>query len=145
MPQDDRDKVRSLTDADRRLIETMREMQAGSLETLEAAARQIITLVTSLLGLFFGILAFKDKPDFLALTEIKVLSMLAMGAYFVALFFALAVVIPRKYHPEDLGEMRATLETMLGYKRNTLRWAVAAFGTAVLLMLVIAFDLLIRL
>ena len=145
MPQDDQDKVRPLTDSDRRLIETMREMQAGSLETLEAAARQIITLVTSLLGLFFGILAFKDKPDFLAFTEIKVFSMLAMGVYFAALFFALAVVIPRKYHPEDLGEMRATLETMLAYKRNALRWAVAAFGIAVLLMLVIAFDLLIRL
>ena len=51
-----------LSPEDERLDKLFDEMETGSLKTLEDAARQIITLSTTLLGAFFGLLAFKDAP-----------------------------------------------------------------------------------
>lgn len=60
-----------LSEEDGRLDKLFDEMEQGSLKTLEDAARQIITLSTTLLGAFFGLLAFKDAPEYLKYTEIK--------------------------------------------------------------------------
>ncbi|MBC7226887.1 MAG: hypothetical protein H5T61_06600 [Thermoflexales bacterium] len=85
-----------LTPADERLIAYFQDLEQKSLDTLEGAARQLITLVTTLLGLFFGVLAFKDHPTYLALPAVRILGGLAAGFYVLTLFLALDVVMPRR-------------------------------------------------
>lgn len=137
--------VAELSDSDKRLLALFDKLEAGSLDTLEAAARQIITLVTGLLGLFFGVLAFKDAPDYLAFGEVKALAALALGGLLTALFFALDVVTPRGYHPQDLTDMRSMLQEMLERKRKSLSWAIWVFGGAALMLLAVTLDILFRL
>ena len=81
-----------LSPEDERLDKLFDEMEQGSLKTLEDAARQIITLSTTLLSAFFGLLAFKDAPAYLKFLDVKVLGMLAAGTFFVALLFALLAI-----------------------------------------------------
>jgi hypothetical protein len=143
MAQDNKHKVREMTDADRQVIAYMRELESKSLDTLEAAGRQIITLVTSLLGLFLGILAFKDNPAYLAYTDVKLLGALAGGGMLVALLFSLGVVIPRQYNPQDLGEIRRALQTMIQVKKQALYGASLAFGLSIVLLVALLLDLLL--
>ena len=144
MSQDHLHDVREMDDADLRLIQFTRKLEEDSLDTLEAAARQIITLTTSLLGLFLGILAFKDTPDFLQLAEIKLLGIGALGLFLAALFFALNVVLPREFNPQDLDAMRAMIVDLLRYKRAALKRAISAFWIAALLLMLLILDVLIR-
>lgn len=139
------DETRELTDADRHLLEFVRKLEGNSLEQLESAAKQLITLVTSLLGLFLGILAFKDAPTYLAYWDVKLLAGLALLAFLLTLFFALAAVLPREYRVADLNSMRLALITMLRRKRNALRAATLAFGISVTLIFLLALDILLRL
>jgi hypothetical protein len=48
---------------DEALIVLFQELEKESLDTLDAAGRQVITLTTTLLGLFFGVLALSDAPS----------------------------------------------------------------------------------
>ena len=144
MSQDNLHEVRELDDADLRLIDFARKLEEGSLDALEAAARQIITLTTSLLGLFLGILAFKDTPAFLQLIEIKLLGMSALGFFLAALFFALDVVLPREFTPQDLAAMHEMIVDLLRHKRIALKRAMFTFGIAALLLMLLVLDILLR-
>jgi hypothetical protein len=120
-------------------------MEQGSLKTLEDAARQVITLSTTLIGAFFGLLAFKDAPDYLAFVDVKILGLLAAGSFFVALLFALVAVSPKRYDfsRASLTEKRQILNAMLQHKKNAVNWASWTFGIGALLMLFAALDILI--
>src|SRR3990172_7745499 len=104
-----------LSPEDERLDKLFDEMETGSLKTLEDAARQIITLSTTLLGAFFGLLAFKDTPAYLNFVDVKALSMVAAGSFFVALLFSLLAISPKRYDfpRASLTEKRRILEEML--------------------------------
>lgn len=146
-PKDDEILVPSspLSAQDERLEKLFDEMEQGSLKTLEDAARQIITLSTALLGAFFGLLALKDAPAYLGFTEIKVIGAGALLAFFVALFFALAAVSPKRYKfvRASLTEQRAILDRMLNLKRKFVGLASWTFAIGALLMLSAALDILI--
>ncbi len=130
-----------LSPADERLVGYFRDLEQKSLETLEGAARQLITLVTTLLGLFFGVLAFKDNPAYLALPAVRVLGGLSAGLYVLALFLALDVVMPRRLEVPiaDLTRMRRLLRGLFDRKSRSLLWAQVAFalGTLALLALIL--------
>ena len=134
-----------LSPEDERLDKFFDEMETGSLKTLEDAARQIITLSTTLLGAFFGLLAFKDAPDYLNYADVKILGMLASGSFFIALLFALLAVSPKKYKfsRASLTEKRKILEEMLTTKHNAVNSASWIFGIGVLFMIAAALDILI--
>lgn len=134
-----------LSAQDERLEKLFDDMETGSLKTLEDAARQIITLSTALLGAFFGLLAFKDAPAYLAFIEIKIVGALALTAFLLSLFFALRVVTPKRYHfsRANLTEKRSVLNQMLDRKHSALTWASWTFGLGALLMLAAALDILI--
>ena len=134
-----------LSEQDERLDKLFDEMEQGSLKTLEDAARQIITLSTTLLGAFFGLLAFKDAPNYLKFVDVKVLGMLAAGSFFVALLFALLAVSPKRYvfSRASLTEKRKVLDEMLQRKHSAVNWASWIFGLGALLMLLAALDILI--
>ncbi len=130
-----------LSPADERLVGYFRDLEQKSLETLEGAARQLITLVTTLLGLFFGVLAFKDNPAYLALPAVRALGGLSAGLYVLALFLALDVVMPRRLEVPlaDLTRMRRLLRGLFDRKSRSLLWAQVAFalGTLALLALIL--------
>ncbi len=136
-----------LSPEDERLDKLFDEMEQGSLKTLEDAARQIITLSTTLLGAFFGLLAFKDAPAYLKFVDVKALGLLASGSFFVALLFALLAVSPKRYNfaRASLTEKRKILDDMLRRKHNAVNWASWIFALGALLMLAATLDILFRL
>ncbi len=134
-----------LSDSDERLEKLFDEMEQGSLKTLEDAARQIITLSTALLGAFFGLLAFKDAPDYLGFLEIKIIGTGALLAFLISLFCALIAVSPKRYNfPQaSLTAKRIVLDDMLNRKHSAVKWASWIFGLGALLMFAAALDILI--
>ncbi len=134
-----------LSAQDERLEQSFDEMEQSSLKTLEDAARQIITLSTALLGAFFGLLALKDAPAYLGFIEIKIIGAGALLTFFIALFFALAAVSPKRYNfaRASLTEKRDILNEMLARKHHFVRLASWTFAAGALLMLSAALDILI--
>jgi len=135
-----------LSPEDERLDKLFDEMETGSLKTLEEAARQIITLSTTLLGAFFGLMAFKDAPTYLTFFEIKVIGTLALISFMAALYFSLQSVSPKRYtFPHaNLTAKRKILEEMLAHKHRSVNKASRIFGFGAFLMLVAALDILFR-
>ncbi len=117
-------------------------LEQESLTRLEDAARQIITLATTLLTLAVGLLALGGDPVPAALAEMPVIG--AGGAALVALFLALVaaldVVVPARYsyRQGSLADRRQALDAMLAHKRRALSAAVLFFGFAMLGLLVLA-------
>lgn len=134
-----------LSPEDERLDKLFDEIEQSSLKTLEDAARQIITLSTTLLGASFGLLAFKDAPSYLKFLEIKIIGTGALLAFLVALFFALQAVSPKRYeYPRaSLTAKRKILETMLTKKYRAVNMSAWIFGLGAFLMLIAALDILI--
>jgi len=132
-----------LSDKDERLEKLFDELESGSLETLENAARQIIALSTTLLGAFFGLLALKDAPAYLGFLEIKIIGTGALLAFLAALFFALRAISPKRYifSHSSLTEKRKVLKDMLELKQDAVHWASKIFGLGALLMLATALDI----
>jgi len=133
-----------LSPADEELVAYFRDLEQKSLDTLEGAARQLITLVTTLLGLFFGVLAFKDNPSYLDCPAVRILSGLAAGLYVLALFLALDVVMPRRLEVSlaSLTRMRRLLHGLFDRKSRSLQWAQVAFALGTLCLLAVILILL---
>ena len=135
-----------LSKADEDLIAYFKDLEQKSLESIESAARQIISLVTTLLGLFFGILAFKDNPSYLAIEAVKICGILSAGLYIMALFFALDVVMPRRIDipSADLAAMQQLLISLFNRKNRALLFAQITFGAGTLFLLFVILLLLLR-
>jgi hypothetical protein len=135
-----------LTKADEDLLAYFKDLEQKSLEAMENAARQIITLVTTLLGLFFGVLAFKDNPTYLAVDAVRICGILSSGLYIMALFFALDVVMPRRIDipTSDLAAMQELLINLFNRKNRGLLYAQIAFGIGTLFLLFVIILLLMR-
>lgn len=131
---------------DEALIVLFQELEKESLDTLDAAGRQVITLTTTLLGLFFGVLALSDAPPYLARWDVQIPGALAILAYFTGLVAALIAVQPFRYtfSRHSLSEMRDTLEEMLSSKSNALRVAHIAFGIGTLSLVLLLLNVLLR-
>ncbi|NCP87966.1 MAG: hypothetical protein CO094_01480 [Anaerolineae bacterium CG_4_9_14_3_um_filter_57_17] len=133
-----------LTPDDERLEKLFDELETGSLKTLEDAARQIITLATTLLGAFFGLLALKDSPAYLQFFEVKIIGALTLCAFLTALLFALQAVTPRRYDfpRASLSAKRQLLAALLTRKRQAVQQAAWIFGFGAFLLLLAALDIL---
>ncbi len=135
-----------LSQADENLLEYFQDLERASLNTLEEAARQLITLVTALLGLFFGVMAFRDTPAYLTHPAVRALGTAAAAFYVLTLFLALDVVTPRRLErpAADLTAMRALLHRLFTRKSRSLRGAQVAFALATLCLLALTLVLLFR-
>lgn len=135
-----------LSKADEDLLDYFKNLEKNSLDTIESAARQIISLVTTLLGLFFGVLAFKDNPTYLAMDAIRYAGAFSAGMYIAALFFALDVVMPRRLDvpSADLGAMKELLLNLFDRKNRSLLWAQIAFGIGTVCLFLLILILLFR-
>ena len=103
---------------------------------LNEAARQIITLVTTLLGLLLGLLALAsgETPLFLRTVEIKAVSLLALALWLVALAAGLFTVVPQLETAASgrPGNQAEVFERILRRKSIALTVAAIAFGLGLL-------------
>jgi hypothetical protein len=134
-----------LSPQDEQLNALFDKLESGSLETLENAARQIITLSTALLGAFFGLLAFKDAPSYLGFLEVKIIGAVALVAFLFSLFAALIAISPKRYEfpRASLTAKRKALDDMFKRKQTAVTWASWIFGIGAFLMLTSALDILV--
>lgn len=137
--------VSPLSPQDEQLSALFDKLESGSLETLEDAARQIITLSTALLAAFLGLLAFNNAPAYLKFLEIKIIGAGALLAFFLSLFAALIAVSPKQYDfpRASLTAKRQVLDAMLKRKQDAVVWASWIFGVGAFLMLAAALDILL--
>jgi len=135
-----------LTRADEDLLDYFKGLERHSLDAFEQAGRQLISLITTLLGLFFGVLAFKDNPSYLSCPIVKTTAALAAVSFIAALFFALYVLVPRRFDvpTSDLSAMRGVLLMMFRRKRRALLGAQITFAIGTLLLLAVILLLIFR-
>jgi hypothetical protein len=134
-----------LSAEDEKLLDLFDKMEHGSLETLEKAAQQVITLATSLLGLYFGVLSFADQAAYLNSTYVIAAASLSLVGMVAALTFGLNVVRPRHYRYDagDLDAMRALLSGMHVQKRASLALAYYFFAVGLFFLGVAVFLILL--
>lgn len=117
------------------------EQELKSPANLEAAARQIITLVTSLLGLLLAILAVAEDPlpAYLASGGLRLAGGLAILALLGGLWAALIAVWPRRYAaaPDLPQQQAAAFQTIVRFKSRCLAAALTLFGLGLLLLAVV--------
>ncbi len=121
------------TPAEARLREFFDAREKENLATLEAGARQIITLVSAFYGVIFGVLSLgKDKMEAsLQIRSVVFAGGAAIFALLVAVIAALVVVLPLWGYTADRrlpAEQLAAYKRMLARKVWGLRVAVVAFG-----------------
>ncbi len=103
-----------------------------SLDTLEAAARTILSLVTALLGLLLGVLAVTEDPlpAYFELPVVRWLGVGAVAALLAALVGTLGVLLPQQVQVAGArpDEQVQAFAGMLAHKSRWLTAAVIGFG-----------------
>lgn len=117
-----------------------------SVDNLEMAARQIITLCTALLGTLLGLMALTEEtlPKHMQWSGIQWISGVGVVCLFIALACALYVVIPQR-NPVALNDpesLQTAFTTLLARKHFWLWLAIIIFAVAMAcLMLVVVVSL----
>jgi hypothetical protein len=109
------------------------EQEKSNIAELDAGARQIIQLVTTLYGLMFGVLALgKDSFEASLLTNGVLISGTAAVVFFLlAVVTALVAVLPifkYRYNPAKPASQKETYEQIRQGKAIWLRASVGAFA-----------------
>ena len=142
------DVVRSLTDAETKLLELFEDYRKNSLGFLDEAGKQLVTLITALYGVFFVAFSFSDAAQYFnGHPEVKYVIIGVIVFYFTSLILAALVFFPRKYkHSESaFGDMDAQLKKMLETKRFYVSGAYATFIAGTFLFAVALVMVLSRL
>ena len=128
------------------LREWMVKQELASVDNLEAAARQIIQLVTAFYSVIFGVLALSDAAPASALLAPLAVALGAGStlALLVALIAALIVVMPRKGSAPAArpDEERRLFNELLARKSTSLDLAIWAFGVGLVLFAALILALL---
>ena len=106
----------------------------ASPDTLEAAARQLIGLATTLLGVLLGVLSLAGDPppDYLSRPEVQGLGVAVVTLLLLCLLAALLVVLPRRWEAAsgDPALQEEVFRRLLGHKSRALTAAALAFWLA---------------
>ncbi len=137
--------IREETTEEKALDEWFAKQALASPDTLEAAARTILGLVSGLLGALFAVLAVASDPlpAYLDLTGVRALGGVTVAALLGALVGALGVVLPQRVEVASgrPDEQAAAFQAVLARKARWLTLAVITFGlgvTALSAVLIIA-------
>jgi hypothetical protein len=127
--------MRDETEGEKALAAWFAEQALASPGNLEVAAREIVGLVTGLLGLLLGVLSVSGDPlpSSLWLPWMRPLGAIAVACLFLALLCALAVLWPRRTAVSSRrpDRQKAAFDRMLAWKAWGLRAAAIAFGLGV--------------
>jgi hypothetical protein len=123
------------TEGEQALSDWFEKQSLFSLDTIEAAARTILGLVTALVGALFGVLtvAAKDLPAYLQFPVVRVLGAASVTALLVALLGAVLVLLPQRirYSSHRLDEQAQAFQDLLKHKARWLTVTVIAFAVGV--------------
>jgi hypothetical protein len=129
------------------LVKWFAEQRLKSMDNIEAAARQIITLCTALLGSLLGLMALSEEtlPRHMQWSGIQWISGIGVVCLFIALACGLYVILPSR-KPVNLNDpdaLEAAFDRLVFQKNVGLQLSTIIFGIAMLcLMLVVVFSLL---
>ncbi|NCC32266.1 MAG: hypothetical protein EOM24_09610 [Chloroflexia bacterium] len=130
------------TTDERELREWLEKQKRGNIERLETSAQTIIQLVTGLYGVLFAVLALSDQPAYLEQPVVQWAGTVGVTAFFATLVMALFVLLPRRvsYETDNLSEMQAVYQGLLGRKAVLLQLAQGFFliGMAALVVVILA-------
>ena len=135
------------TDWEKELGDWFKKQSLVSLDTLEAAARTILSLVTALVGTLFGVLtvAADELPAYLHKPVVQALGVVSVGAFLAALVGALGVLLPARFqvssHRPD--EQAQAFDRLLKRKSRWLTVTVIAFGVGVAVLSVVLITALL--
>jgi hypothetical protein len=128
--------IREETPEEAALRDWFDEQALAAPDNLEAAARLIITLVTTLIGLLLGVLAVAGEPlpGYFNYPSVRWLGVAAVGLLLIALAAALVVVFPFRQAVDRNrpSEQRDAFQRILERKSAALRIAAFCFGLGLL-------------
>jgi hypothetical protein len=137
--------VREITEEDRDLMERVRRLEEGSLDAIESGAREILLLVTTLLGAMAGLLASGSLPGYMFSADVRILSALAAISFFVSVIAAIQALLPKRYeHGNDLVKMRELVREIPRRKEKSLRTAHRGFLAGMFMLLLLILDILLK-
>lgn len=139
-------KVREESPQEVALAAWFTEQESKSVDNLEAAARQLIQLVTAFYGVLFGIISLGSDSVEASLSAPVVLffGALSILALLAALLASLVVIapLPYRYRTASLTDQKAAFETMLSRKANGLLLATVSFGLGLVAFVALIFVML---
>lgn len=125
------------------------EQEKNPPKHLDEGAKQIITLVSALYGVIFGILALANDPlpAYLTQTDVRVLGAVAVLSYLAALLATLRVVLPGAYRYASASQTQGArvFRAMMTRKVIGLRVALLTFGIGSVAFAVLFVVVLFRL
>jgi len=126
------------------------EQRVKSVDNLEGAARQIITLCTTLLGLLLGLLALTEDPlpAHIHWSGVQWLGGLGVAALLVALGGALYAILPQRIpvNLNDPRDLQNEFDALLARKSRGLQVAAVGFGAGMVflgIIVVVALALIV--
>ena len=126
------------TPEEKRLRLWWEQQELESVNNVEKAAREVIALVTGLLGLLMGMLAVAEDPlpNYLNSDVVKGLSIATIVAFLVALSGSLLVIYPRqwKVHRYQSIHRETIFRELLEYKQRFWLVGAGAFGVGICLL-----------
>jgi hypothetical protein len=107
--------------SEERLVAQFEKTDLRSLESLSEAGKRLVEWGTAAVGVFFAALALLQNPavlDVFSRTETKVIGMVAVGFYLVAILMGYIASVPMRYSRRrySIEDMKATYSTALKRK-----------------------------
>lgn len=140
--------TRAETPQEKAMYEWFAEQRFKSADNLEAAARQIITLCTSLLGLLLGLLALAGStvPAYMQWSGVRWLGGIGVVLLLLALLAGLGVVVPWRMslNLQDGQALNEAWQKLLARKSQKLWVALIAFASGMVcltLLIILALTL----
>ena len=126
------------TPEERALREWWANQWLKSVDNIEAAARHILTLCTTLIGVLLAILALaeNDLPAYMDIVQVRVLGGGAVIALLASLIATLVVLMPRQYAASpDFPDKQATeFKRLRTFKSDALIISQVLFGLGLFLL-----------
>lgn len=139
--------VQPESEKEKRLREWLAEQELKSVDNLEAAARQLISLVTALFGILFGVLTVSSDPlpAYFAYPVLRILGVSSIVLLLLTLVGALVVVIPipQRNYAQQPDKQAELVENLLLRKMWGLYSAAILFGLALVLLGIILVSALL--
>lgn len=139
--------VQPESEKEKRLREWLAEQELKSVDNLEAAARQLISLVTALFGILFGVLTVSSDPlpAYFAYPVLRILGVSSIVLLLLTLVGALVVVIPipQRNYAQKPDKQAELVENLLLRKMWGLYSAAILFGLALVLLGIILVSALL--
>ncbi len=130
--------IRPPTPEEDRLAAWLAEQELRSPERLEAAARQVVGLVTGLVGLLLGVVVVTEPPLPAYLSQPLVRGLAVAGIVFLllALLAGMGVLWPRRgaMAAHDPAAQREAFQALLRHKARWLGVALAYFSLGVVVL-----------